>query len=41
MSRSVFGAAFTPVLKAIPVSCEKSDLLEFPFSPEPIVKFLA
>jgi hypothetical protein len=41
MSLSVFGAAFTPLLKAIPASCEKSDLLEFAFGPEPIVKFLA
>jgi hypothetical protein len=41
MSLSVFGAAFTPLLKAIPASYEKSDLLEFAFGPEPIVKFLA
>jgi hypothetical protein len=41
MSLSVFGAAFTPLLKAIPPLCEKSDLLEFAFGPEPIVKFLA
>ena len=41
MSLSVFGAAFTPLLKTIPASCEKSDLLEFAFGPEPIVKFLA
>jgi hypothetical protein len=38
---SVLGAGGTPLLKAIPVSCEKSDLLEFAFGPEPIVKFLA
>jgi hypothetical protein len=38
---SVFGAALTPLLEAIPASCEKSDLLEFAFGPEPIVKFLA
>ena len=40
MSLPVFGAAFTPFLKAIPAPCE-SDLLEFAFGPEPIVKFLA
>jgi hypothetical protein len=41
MSLCVFGAAFTPFLKAIPASCEKSYLLEFAFGPEPILKFLA
>jgi len=38
---SVLGAGGTPLLKAIPVSCEKSEFLEFAFGPEPIVKFLA
>jgi hypothetical protein len=41
MSLSVFGAALTPLLEAIPASCEKSNLLEFAFGSEPIVKFLA
>jgi hypothetical protein len=41
MSLSVFGAALTPLLETIPASCKKSDLLEFAFGPEPIVKFLA
>lgn len=41
MSLSVFGAAFTPSLEAIPASSEKSDLLEFAFGPQPIVELLA
>jgi hypothetical protein len=41
MSVPAFEASFTPLLKTIPTSCEKSDLLEFAFRPEPIVKFLA
>jgi hypothetical protein len=38
---SVLGARGTPLLKAIPVSREKSEFLEFAFGPEPIVEFLA
>jgi len=38
---SVLGAGGTPLLKAIPVSCEKSEFLEFAFGPEPIFEFLA
>ena len=30
-----------PLLTAIPVSCEKSDSLEFAFGSEPIVKLMA
>jgi hypothetical protein len=30
-----------PLLNTIPVSCEKSDLLEFALGPEPIVKLIA
>jgi hypothetical protein len=30
-----------PLLKAIPVSCEKSDPLEFAVGSEPIVKLMA
>jgi hypothetical protein len=38
---SVFVVASTPLLKAIPASCEKSDLFELPFGPQPIVELLA
>jgi hypothetical protein len=41
MSISVLGARVTLLLKPIPVLSEKSDLLEFTFGPEPIIKFIA
>ncbi len=41
MSLSVFGVGATPPLKTIPASCEKSDLLEFAFGPESIIKLTA
>jgi hypothetical protein len=41
MSVSVFGTGVTPLLKAIPVLFEKSDLLEFAFGAEPIIKLIA
>src|SRR5258706_14622896 len=36
-----FRSPYSPLLNTIPVSCEKSDLLEFPFGPEPIVNLVA
>jgi hypothetical protein len=41
MSVSIFGAGVTPLLKTIPVLFEKSDLLEFAFGAEPIIKLIA
>jgi hypothetical protein len=41
MSISVFGVGMTPLPNTIPTSFEKSDLLEFAFSPEPIIKRVA
>jgi hypothetical protein len=41
MSISVSGAGATRAVKTIPVVCETSDLLEFAFGLEPIVKFTA
>jgi hypothetical protein len=41
MSISVFGVRATPLLKTIPASFEKSDLSEFTFGPEPIIKRIA
>jgi hypothetical protein len=38
ISIPVFGVGATLLLKTIPASFEKSDLLEFTFSPEPIIK---
>jgi hypothetical protein len=41
MSISLFGFGATPLLNTIPASFEKSDLLEFTFGPEPIIKRIA
>jgi hypothetical protein len=41
MSIPVFGVGATPLLKTIPTPFEKSDLLEFAFGPEPIIKLIA
>jgi hypothetical protein len=41
MSISVLGVGATLLLKTIPASFEKSDLLEFPFGSEPIIKLIA
>jgi len=41
MSLRVFRVGLIPLLKTIPASFEKSDLLEFTFGPEPISKFIA
>src|SRR5258708_10290839 len=41
MSMSVLGGGVTLLLKTIPVSFEKGDLLEFTFGPEPIIKLIA
>src|SRR5260370_19653080 len=41
MSISVLGAGVTLLLKAIPVLSEQSELLEFAFGPEPIIKLIA
>jgi hypothetical protein len=41
MSISVFGVAATALLKAIPVLGEQSELVEFTFGPEPIIKLIA
>jgi hypothetical protein len=40
MSISVLGAGVTLLLKAIPVLSEQSELLEFAFGPEPIIKLI-
>jgi hypothetical protein len=41
MSISVSGVGAMPLLKTIPASFEKSDLLEFTFGPQPIIKLIA
>src|SRR5713226_1597057 len=41
MSISVLGVGMVLLLKTIPASFEKSDLLEFTFGPEPIIKLIA
>src|ERR1700730_4747043 len=41
MSISVLGVGVVLLLKTIPASFEKSDLLEFTFGPEPIIKLIA
>ena len=41
LSISVFRVRATPLLKTIPASFEKSDLLEFTFGPEPIIELIA
>jgi hypothetical protein len=41
MSISVLGVGVALLLKTIPASFEKSDLLELTFSPEPIIKLIA
>src|SRR2546428_7900279 len=41
MSISVLGAGVTLLLKAIPVLSEQSELLEFAFSSEPVIKLIA
>src|SRR5713226_4427416 len=41
MSISVSRVGAMPLLKTIPVFFEESDLLEFTFGPEPIIKLIA
>ncbi len=41
MSISVFSVGATPLLKTIPTPFEKTNLLEFAFGPEPIIKLVA
>jgi hypothetical protein len=41
MSTSFLRVRVTLLLKTIPASLEKSDLLELTFGPEPIIKFIA
>jgi len=41
MSISVLGVGMVLLLKTIPASFEKSDLLELTFGPEPIIKLIA
>jgi hypothetical protein len=41
ISISVLGVGVTLLLKTIPASFEKSDLLELTFGPEPIIKLIA
>jgi hypothetical protein len=41
MSISILGVGVVLLLKTIPASFEKRDLLEFTFGPEPIFKLIA